>query len=434
MRPHLCGLACVMIGAVALAPAPAAGSCQHALSLDDLESFQKELNVTDAAEGLPFTTAMGAISIEGENSLVPAFKSECGSHVAASLADNRVQIEIAGSAADFSPAGTAADAQNGIHGYANLAADLTGPASPLALTFEASFLSDAGDGANSDQRYFAGRSWIGLFDQRIEASTEVTLSLDNGKGGTGFATKHEISADLWRTDSFSLSSFAGFTFADAEYEDDDIADRLVREVGASMNWGRMDLSLLNSLATDNVDGDDSQVGIQWTTWSAEVGLDLSDLHPFIPNDLSVGFEIEEFAERDGGALAAGAARGLSRAIDLDLTWDHHGGTTTLGVSQSMAWERSAATDHKDESALEIGLERSIDADGWSLSAEGTFAQDVVSEFQETNRSRSLSFDLGLDLDPSPHESLGIEAGLVLDEGSEGNGLSSSVLLTYDLQF
>jgi hypothetical protein len=84
--------------------------------------------------------------------------------------------------------------------------------------------------------------------------------------------------------------------------------------------------------------------------------------------------------------------------------------------------------------LEIGLERSIDADGWSLSAEGTFSQDVVSEFQETNRSRSLSFDLGLDLDPSPHESLGIGAGLALDEGSDGNGLSSSVLLTYDLQF
>ncbi len=426
-----------MIGAAALAPAPAAGSCQHTPSLDDLESFQKELNVTDAAKGLPLTTAMGALSIEGENSLVPAFKSECGSHVAASLADNRVQVEIAGSASDFSPADTAANAQNGIHGYANLAADLTGPASPLALTFEASFLSDAGDGANSDQRYFAGRSWIGLFDQRIEASAEVTLSLDNGKGGTGFATKYEISADLWRTDSFSLSSFAGFTFADAEYEDDDtdaIADRLVREVGASMNWGRMDLSLLNSLATDNVDGDDSQVSNQWTTWDAEVGLDLSNLHPVIPNYLSVGFEIEEFAERDGGALAADAGRGLSRAIDLDLTWDHHGGTTTLGVSQSMTWERSTATDQKDESALEIGLERSIEADGWSLSAEGTFSQDVVSEFQETNRSRSLSFDLGLDLDPSPHESLGIEAGLALDEGSEGSGLRSSILLTYDLQF
>ena len=35
-----------------------------------------------------------------------------------------------------------------------------------------------------------------------------------------------------------------------------------------MNWGRMRLSLLNSLATDNGDGDDDKESSQWTTWAA----------------------------------------------------------------------------------------------------------------------------------------------------------------------
>jgi len=429
-----------MLGAVTLVPAPATGSCQHTLSLDQTESFQKQLNVTDAAKALPLTTATGELSIEGENSLVPAFKSECGSHVAASLADDRVQVEIAGPSPGLSLEDSEANNQIGINGYASLAADLTGPGSPLAATFKASFLSDADDGANSDQRYFAGRSWVGFFDQRVEASAEVAVSLDDGEGGTGFATKYEISADLWQSDNFSLSSFAGFAFADADYEDDDsdaAADRLVREFGASMNWGRTNLSLLNSLATDNVDGDSGQASNQWATWDAEVSLDLSDLHPVIPNNLSVGFEIERFAERDGGALAADAARGLSRTIDLDLSWDHHGGTTKFGVSQSMAWEGSTATDRTDETKLEIGLGRSIEADGWSLSAEGIYSQDLVSEYQETHRQRALSFDLGLDIDPSSHDSLAFDVGLAFDEGSEGGSLSfgdASAVLTYDLQF
>jgi hypothetical protein len=412
------------MGAVTLATAPAAGSCQDTPSLDDSEALQRELNVTASANGLPLTTATGELSLEGENSLVPAFESACGSHVAASLADNRLQVEIAGSLLDFGPEENESDPQNGIDGYASLAADLTGSASPVALTVEASFLSDSGDGADSDQRYFGGRSWLGFFDQRVEASAEVALSLDNGEGGSGFATQYEISADLWQSDSFSLSSFAGFTFATS-------------------------LSLQNSLATDNVDEDGGAVSNQWTTWDAEVGFDLSDLHPVIPNNLSVGFEIEEFAERDGGALieefaerdggalAANTAEGLSRAIDLDLAWDHHGGTTEFGVSQSIAWEGSTATDRTDQSRLEIGLGRSIEAEGWSLSAEGTFFHEVVSEYQETHRHRSLSFDLGLDFDPSPNESISFEAGLAFDQGSEGSSQSfgqATALLTYDLQF
>jgi hypothetical protein len=428
------------MGAVTLATAPAAGSCQDTPSLDDSEALQRELNVTASANGLPLTTATGELSLEGENSLVPAFESTCGSQVAASLADNRLRVEIAGSSLEFGPEENESDPQNGIDGYASLAADLTGSASPVALTVEASFLSDSGDGADSDQRYFGGRSWLGFFDQRVEASAEVALSLDNGEGGSGFATQYEISADLWQSDSFSLSSFAGFTFANADYEDDGsdaIANRLVREIGASINWGRTSLSLQNSLATDNVDEDGGAVSNQWTTWDAEVGFDLSDLHPVIPNNLSVGFEIEEFAERDGGALAANTAEGLSRAIDLDLAWDHHGGTTEFGVSQSIAWEGSMATDRTDQSRLEIGLGRSIEAEGWSLSAEGTFFHEVVSEYQETHRHRSLSFDLGLDFDPSPNESISFEAGLAFDQGSEGSSQSfgqATALLTYDLQF
>ena len=440
MRLRLCGVAYVMAGVVVLVPVPAAASCQRALSLDGSESFQKELNVTDAAKGLPLTAAAGELSIEGENSLMPAFETECGSRVAASMADDRVQVEFAGSS--LGPG--AEDSESGpleeIHGYANLAADLTRPASPLAASVEASFLSNSGDDSGVDGRYFAGRGWVGLFDRRIEASTELALSLDGSEGGTGFATKHEISADLWQTDSFSLSSFAGLTFADANYDDDHsdaTADRLVREIGAAMDWGRVSLSLVNSLATDNVDGNDGQESNRWTTWEAEVGLDLSGLHPVVPDELSVGFESEEFAERDGGALAADAARGLSRTIDLDLAWDHHGGTTTFGLSQSEAWERATPAERTDESKLEIGLKRSIDADGWSLSAEGTFSQELASESRDTHRQRSLSVDLGLDMNPSRHESLGFEAGLAFGEDSETSGMSfgeASAILTYDLRF
>ena len=103
----------------------------------------------------------------------------------------------------------------------------------------------------------------------------------------------------------------------------------------------------------------------------------------------------------------------------------------------MAWYGSTATDRTNESKLEIGLGRSIEADGWNLTAEGTFFQEVESEYQETHRHRSLSFDVSLDVDPSPNESLGFEAGLAFDKGSEGSSLSFgqvSVLLTYDLQF
>jgi hypothetical protein len=83
------------------------------------------------------------------------------------------------------------------------------------------------------------------------------------------------------------------------------------------------------------------------------------------------------------------------------------------------------------------LGRSIEAEGWSLSAEGTFFHEVVSEYQETHRHRSLSFDLGLDFDPSPNESISFEAGLAFDQGSEGSSQSfgqATALLTYDLQF
>ena len=394
-------------------------------------SIQKERNVAFSPNGLPLTTTTGEFFIDSENSLVPAFESKCGWHVEASLADDRVQVDIAGSSLGFNQEGKETATQSGIDGYANFAADLTDSASPLAATLEVSFLSDAGDGDSSDQHYFAGRSWMGFFDQRVEASAEVALSLDDGEVGTGFATKYEITADLWQTDNFSLSSFVGFMFADATN------DRLVREFGASMNWGRMDLNLLNSLETNNVDQDYDEASNQRATWDTEVSFDLSDLHPFIPNNLSLGFEIERFKERDGGALAAGVAKALSRAIDLDLSWAHHGGITKFGLSRSMAWERSTVTDQADESKLEIGLGRSIEANGWSWSAEGAFSQELVTELKENHRSRSLSFDLGLDIDSSPSGSIGFEAGLAFYEGSDESRLSfgeASAVLTYDLQF
>ena len=80
------------------------------------------------------------------------------------MANNRVQVEIAGSSTSpkLEEEGKA-HSQNGIHGYAYLAADLTGAISPVAATFEMSFLSEASDEVISDQRYFAGRSWMGLF-------------------------------------------------------------------------------------------------------------------------------------------------------------------------------------------------------------------------------------------------------------------------------
>ena len=439
MKPPFYSVAFILMGAVALAPEPAAGSCRQAPSLDDKETFPGEPYVNGASDGLPLTVATGKLSIEDDNSLVPTFNSDCGAHVAASLANDRLQLEFAGPSPGLSLEQTETDSQNGIAGYANLSADLTAPTSPLALSLEASFFSDAGDGSDPDRRYLAGRSWIGLFDERLEASAEVALSLDNGEDKAGFATKYEISAGIWQTDDFSLSSFAGLAFADPDYDADDsdaIADRLIREFGASMNWGRMNLSLLNSLATDNVDHKDDGASSQWTTWDAELGVDLSNLHPFIPNSVSVGFEFERFNGL-GGGTSVETARGQSRSIDLDLGWTHHGGTTTLGVSQSIEWEQTTPTDEVDESELEIGLGRSITADSWNLSAEGTFTQDLVNENQQAHRYRTVGFDVELTIDPSPYESLGVDAGLVFDEGYEGRSLTfgeASFLFTYELRF
>ena len=155
-----------------------------------------------------------------------------------------------------------------------------------------------------------------------------------------------------------------------------------------------------------------------------------------PNDVSVGFEFERFNEL-GSGNSVETARGLSRSIDLDLGWTHHGGTTTLGVSQSIEWEQTTPTDRVDESHFEIGLGRSITADSWNLSAEGTFTQDLVNENQQANRYRTVGFDVELTIDPSPYESLGVDAGLVFDEGYEGRSLTfgeATLLFTYDLQF
>ena len=91
----------------------------------------------------------------------------------------------------------------------------------------------------------------------------------------------------------------------------------------------------------------------------------------------------------------------------------------------------------DDSQLEIGLERSVEINGWSWSAEGNFVQDLVSSPNERFRSRSLNFDLGLDIDTEEPGSLALEAGLGFFEGRNARSLSfanATAVVTYDLQF
>ena len=293
MRPQLFGIGCVVLGTAALASTPVEGACQQGLAAPGSEPVHSELTLGFLPNGLPLTTATGELSIDSANSLVPAFDSDCGWHLGTAFAESRVQLDFAGSS--LSPDGGENETAvlGGLDGYANMTADLTGPASPLAAALEASFLSEAGDAESTDQYYFAGRSWLGFFDQRVEASAEVALALDKGEAGNELVSKYEIMADLLQADGFTFSSFAGFTFTDAE------SDNHIRAIGVSLSWERMTFSLQNTLETKYIDRDHDESRNQW---DGELGFDLSGLHPFVPQNLSIGFELEEFWEQEEGAV------------------------------------------------------------------------------------------------------------------------------------
>jgi len=439
MKPPVYALACVLIVAVASMPASAARVCQQVLSVDPERITQKELHVTEGANGLPIKVAKGKLSINDANSLVPDYESDCGTQVSGSLAEDRVRLDMAAPSSNSGSEESVAETASGIDGYAGLAADLTAPASPVSSSLAVSFLSTTQSGSGRDRRYLGGHTRIGLFDERIQTSAEFATSVDDGEGedDTGLAGKYEVSIDLWQGDGFDLSSFAGLSFADSHYADggsDVTADRLTREIGATMHWGRLDLSLSNSLATDNLDGDNERPQGHWTTWNSQVGLDLSGLHRFLPRNVKLGFEFERFQE-PAGHTSSGA--NIARSVDLELGWQHHGGTTALEFGQAIERDRNTGGEETGASQLEIGFGRSIATGAWRLWAKGVLVQEVATNSHDTDRDRSFDLDVSLGLDPSPSESLGFEVGFVVDEESEGSTrycCEASLRLSYGLSF
>ena len=384
-------------------------------------------DVAVSPAALPLTVSAGKVLLEGHNSLVPKFDSACGPHFSTSTVDNRVHLDVA----------------NGQEGpsFAKSSMNLAPVGGPVAWSLETAFMTVDSDPNQPLQRHGGIRNWMGVLDNRLQAWVDLGISMDEDNELSGHAARYKLAADLWRTGDFKLSGTAGFVLASADYAVNGIdlaADRAVHEFGGSIDWGRISLDISHSISTDNTIGDDDQSTRRWRAWSADFKLDLAGVHALLPR--GVGFKIEqEHLDRvDIGALdTADDLDELSRSFSLKLSWDHHGGATTLLLSGSDLEDRAHSDADNDKLDYAIRLVRAFDADPWSLSAEAELRGK--SEMSGDQRQRSRIFDFGFKMKSNPGSfgSLGLEAGISLIDGS-GRGAPSldeaSVVLTYELQF
>ena len=384
-------------------------------------------DVAVSLAGLPLTMSAGKVLLDGYNSLVPKFDSACGTHLGASILDDRVRLDVA----------------NGQDGpsFANLSMDLAPGGGPVGWSIETAFMA-ADSGPNQAlQRHVGARNWMGAFDNRLQAWVDFGLSIDGENELSGHATRYKLAADLWRTEDFKLSGTAGFVLASAGYAVDGIdlgADRAVHEFGGSIDWGRLGFHISHSISTDNTIGDDDQNTRRWRVWSADFKLDLADVHAFVPRGVGFKIEQEHLNRTDIGTLdTAGDLDELSRSLSLELSWDHHGGATTLLLSGSDLDDRANSDTDNDKLDYAIRLTRAFDTGPWELSAEA--ALTGKGEMSGEQRQRSQNFDLGFNMKSNPGSfgSLGLEAGVSLIDESDRGAPSlheASARFTYELQF
>jgi hypothetical protein len=384
-------------------------------------------DVAVSPAALPLTVSAGKVRLDGYNSLVPTFDSACGTHLSASIIDDRVHLDVA----------------NGQEGpsFANLSVDLAPGGGPVAWSFETAFMA-ANPGADQAlQRHAGARNWIGVLDNRLQAWIDLGVSLDGDNELSGHAARYQLAADLWRAGDFKLSGTAGFVLASPGYAVGGVelaADRAVHGFGGSIDWGRFGLDLSHSISTDNTIGDDDQSTSRWRTWSADFKLDLAGLHAFLPQ--GVGFKVQQqhLDRADIGALdMAEDLDELSRSLSLELSWDHHGGATKLLITGSDLNDRTNSDADNDRLDYALRLVRAFDTGPWKLSAEaGLTGKSAMTGEQE---ERARNFDLGFNMKSNPGSlgALGLEAGIsLIDESAHGTPSlnQASVGLTYELQF
>ncbi|MCG8597051.1 MAG: hypothetical protein MI785_22145, partial [Kiloniellales bacterium] len=211
---------------------------------------------------------------------MPAFDSPCGLFLDAALLGDRLSLDVA--QAEDRPT------------LATLTADL-GPETGWARwSVETSFMAE--DAAEADPTSYVGaRNGFGLFDERLRASADFGLSLDQAREPSGYATRYRLAADLWRGEGLALSGSAGFALASAGYAAEGVdvgADRARRRVAMALDWRRLGLDLEHSVSTDNVAGEAGQNTDRWRAWAASFDVDLSGLHSLLPRDVGLTLEQE----------------------------------------------------------------------------------------------------------------------------------------------
>ena len=368
-------------------------------------------------------TEAGRVRLRADNSLMPAFDSPCGLFLDAALLGDRLSLDVA--QAEDRPT------------LATLTADLGPEAGWARWSVETSFMAE--DAAEADPTSYVGaRNGFGLFDERLRASADFGLSLDQAREPSGYATRYRLAADLWRGEGLALSGSAGFALASAGYAAEGVdvgADRARRRVAMALDWRRLGLDLEHSVSTDNVAGEAGQNTDRWRAWAASFDVDLSGLHSLLPRDVGLTLEQEraDHAELEG----AEDLDAWSRRLALRLAWAHQDGTTTLRLTGSELVDRSGDAETEADSTLEVGLSRAVRIADWRLSAAATWALREETDAGDPRRSRALDLELDLTTARFWHGTLGLEGETSFSDDSDGASgplASASVSLTYDLRF
>ena len=415
-----------MAGLLAVAGPAKASDCEL------LGYLSRETNplgsaVSDAAGswGAAPQREAGRVQLRADNSLMPAFDSPCGLFLGAAILGDRLSLDVA--QAEDRPT------------LATLTAELAPEESVARWSVETSFLAE--DATEADPSSYVGaRNGLGLFDERLRASADFGLSLDQAREPSGYATRYRLAADLWRGQGLTLSGSAGFALASAGYAAEGVdvtSDRARRRLAAALDWGRFGLELEHSVSTDNVEESAEETTERWRVWAASVAVDLSGLRALLPRDLSLTLEQEraDHAEPKDADDADDLDR-LTRRLALRLAWAHQGGTTTLRLTGAEQDDRAAEAGRDTESSLELGLSRAVSIAGWQLSAGATW---VAREEDDGALRRSQALDLDLDLTTARlwHGTLGLEGESSFSDDTAGNTgplAEASIFVTYDLRF
>ncbi len=418
-------LAIAAAGLLAMAGPVCASDCElHGYLSRETDPLGSAVSDTAGSWGdAPARAEAGRVQLRADNSLVPAFDSPCGLSLDATLLGDRLSLDVA--QAEDRPT------------LATLTADLSPEEAWASWSVETSFMAE--DATESDPVSFIGaRNGFGLFSDRLRASADLGVSLDQAREPSGYATRYRLAADLWRGDGLTLSGTAGFALASPGYAAEDVdvdADRARRRLAVALDWKRVGLNLEHSVATDNVEGESGRSTDRWRVWSASLDVDLSGLHGLLPEDLSLTLEQERADHADLEGTEDLDER--TRSLALRLAWEHQGGTTTLDLTGSELLDRSPDAETEADSSLELGLSRAVRIDDWELSAGATWI--LEREIDGGGARDSHGLDLAFDLTTARfwHGTLGLEGETSFSDAADagtGSLAEASISLTYDLKF